>query len=420
MKRFFILSVLVGIVLVSCGHNQLATEQVSLSTSTPLLVPTKKYPVVQTTPNSETISPMPCKNSDAEIKESNQLSSIVFGEEGGRGYTIQNLNESVFSDFQNSDNIVSFIDWDKDGENLIGLTSSGYANLNDKLGISNWLYTFDEGNTKPWLYPPLLSPDKKKVVYLFGRGQFMEGMLLSVFEFQDMVVKSIENNSEEYTISLNGGARNMFSSRYGDLLSVWSPDSEWIVFSDYDDNGNYQFYISRFDGKAKRQITNRSVNGEDIFGPNYSVAWSPSSDRLAISFEDGDLQTKIITLADEREEKTITDAYPLWWTNDEELILRINDKQVIALYNPFTKQTTSIIDLSNQTAGYFSPFENTTKIGFFCCSQEDYQLHVYDIQSKNTELFPKIKFPTEGLEYWPKYHYWFIIPNNPLEINCTQ
>jgi len=212
----------------------------------------------------------------------------------------------------------------------------------------------------------------------------------------------------------------MKSGRAGDLLSVWSPNSEWIVFSDYDDNGNYQFYISRFDGTDKRQITNRSVNGESNYGPNYSVAWSPSSDRLAISFEEDNLQTKIINLDDNNEENTITNAYPMWWTDDEKLILRINDKQEIALYDSETKQTTSLIDLSNQSAGYFNPFGNTTKIGYFCCSQENYLLHVYDIQSKSTEFFPKIKFPTEGFEYWPKYQYWFIIPKYSLESDCTQ
>ncbi len=112
-----------------------------------------------------------------------------------------------------------------------------------------------------------LSPDKKRLAYpLFGGQQTLDGATLI-----DVVITNIENPIKEVQVSKNGGASS-FS---------WSPNGQWLAFSDYDEQGILQIYRSTPDGKIIEQLTEHTEPYESI----ETISWSNDSLKIAYGVE---------------------------------------------------------------------------------------------------------------------------------------
>ena len=286
--------------------------------------------------------------------------NIVFSEGYGEGFVYENSDNPKIFNFLSQNNYIDFIITDETQNNLIGLSSLGYVEINDCFKSQHWVYRFSEigVETNSWLFPPLLSPDHQKIAYIMGSGQYFEGMLTSGYEFQDLVIQNVENNKEVIQLTQNGGARQITSYRYGNMLSVWSPDSNWIVYSDFDNNGIYQLYVSRIDGKEKYQLTHRSPVIKDLIAFNYSVAWAPSGTLLAISYFNEDQITSIIRLNDNTTISSMDNSYPLWWVDNNYLLLYNYSTRIIEIFNPTTNQISPQIGEIDYPFSMIEPYGN--------------------------------------------------------------
>lgn len=88
-------------------------------------------------------------------------------------------------------------------------------------------------------------------------------------EFVDVETISLTPPFSSYKLSQRGGAE-------ADAF-VWSPDEQWVYFSDYDANGILQILRSTPDGQIQEQLTHH----EEVLGQVNSMAISPDGRYLA-------------------------------------------------------------------------------------------------------------------------------------------
>ncbi len=385
LMTFFILLVL----LIGCGVNHPVVDS-STSTNDP-------------DPTVEVITPSPSNVTGVAV-ESKPIRKMIFGEKNGTEFYFQSLTTGGTQAFQNPLEIVDFLDRNLNGCNLIGITNNGYLSspLIGANGI-NWLMQFDVQDllNDKLLFPPLLSPDNQKIAYLIGSGDLISGMEFTEYEYQDLIVKKVNGEQREFQLTSNGGARNILSRRYADLLSLWSPNSQWIAFSDLDSNGVFQIFVSKFDGSNEIQISHRQVRDDNPFDFSYDVAWAPSSEYLAVSFFDGSLKTEILSVSYKGERDVIEDSSPLWWVSDNELL--IMNMRGVALYDIKSRIVKDIIDNTQQRLFLIGPFGSREKVGYFLTdplSLLDSSFFVYDIRENYLQRIDRIKLPSEKTEFW--------------------
>lgn len=108
-----------------------------------------------------------------------------------------------------------------------------------------------------------LSPEKEWLAYsvLAGDQTFFDA------EFVDIGTYRLDGSRASVLLSQRGGAKK----------AAWSPDGQWLAFSDYDDQGVLQVYRAAPDGTLIQQLTSHN---EPLSSIGYLV-WSPSSQRVA-------------------------------------------------------------------------------------------------------------------------------------------
>jgi hypothetical protein len=115
------------------------------------------------------------------------------------------------------------------------------------------------------LYVERLSPGKRWLAApVFSGAQTYDST-----EFVDVEAVSLTPPYATYRLSQRGGAEAG--------AFVWSPDEQWVYFSDYDANGILQIMRATPDGQIQEQLTQH----EWVLGQVNSLAISPDGQRLA-------------------------------------------------------------------------------------------------------------------------------------------
>ncbi len=104
-----------------------------------------------------------------------------------------------------------------------------------------------------------VSPDRKKIAYLEGRGKLVVANI------------SDDGNLSDSKILLDGWANPEGV--------VWSPDSRWLAYSKVDLDGNDEIYIQDAEGKIKPVNVSMHPKGD------YEPFWTPDGSKLLFTSE---------------------------------------------------------------------------------------------------------------------------------------
>lgn len=165
-----------------------------------------------------------------------------------------------------------------------------------------------------WRTYPLLSPDRKWVAYIVWSGELKPS---GDTEFQDVEVIAVNERTRPFRLTKRGGAGGR----------IWSPDSQYLAYSDYDEAGNSQLYLSRPDGSDRHQLTHFTTSEFIVDG----IDWSPDGQRLSFDVVDLDdnLQETWVIHSDGSDLRMLTldDGKPvpgsglLWSTDSRTLVV---------------------------------------------------------------------------------------------------
>lgn len=248
--------------------------------------------------------------------------------------------------------------------------------------IQRDLLAMSDMGDKGAMYPKL-SPDGKWISYVVGYGEDR----YTGWEFQDVRVVAIDEPAKPFYLTERGGA--------GICGGVWSPDGQWLAYSDYDKAGNGQLYLSRPDGSDRRQLTHFTMPKFTIDG----IKWSPNSQRLTFAVYDQEdhFQGFWVAHSDGSDLRmmTLDDGRPapgngLWWSADNRTLVAYvwGDESVEGLYwfDPDTSKPYHIFYESRAPGTIVGPFpiSDTQTIGFL---GGDGNFYAYDMDSRTYKLW---------------------------------
>src|SRR5690606_17827181 len=146
-------------------------------------------------------------------------------------------------------------------------------------------------------------------------------------ELEYLRLEILDRLDPEFQIELapNGGAYTF----------AWSPDGNWLAFSDFDDNFILQIYRATPDGEMVEQLTHHL---EDP-GVLHAITWSPDGQHIAYAAQallSGQLEgwVGLISLPDSRTMAIKPDyfqyARDLWWSEDSSRIAFVGESFSVA------------------------------------------------------------------------------------------
>jgi hypothetical protein len=157
-----------------------------------------------------------------------------------------------------------------------------------------------------------LSPDREWLAYQVGSGY----VGYSESEFEDVETIKLDTLDPPIRLTQHGVAY---------APPAWSPDSQWLAFSDLDENGVVQIYRATPDGRTVQPLTNHS----ELLGVVGALAWSPDGRYLAYLVNPvvagalvggEEAWVGLISLADMQAEhiriEDFRDGLWLWWSSD--------------------------------------------------------------------------------------------------------
>jgi hypothetical protein len=191
--------------------------------------------------------------------------------------------------------------------NVILLTGVGNELVTVDLRGNRLQTVFVGGKRADEHYPglPVLSPDAKWVAYTTFSGQ----QEYFGSEFQDIEVIAVSRPDRPFVLTTRGGA----------WQAAWSPDSQYLAYSDYDDAGVPQLYRSRPDGSESVQLTQFEARGARA----HTLKWSPLKNLIAfVVYSPGPRESTVWTVSPDGTGLTemgadVGDFIPdLWWSAD--------------------------------------------------------------------------------------------------------
>ena len=117
---------------------------------------------------------------------------------------------------------------------------------------------------------PINSPTGKYISYVVFSGE----LYYDTAKYQDVEIVTPDHPDQPIRLTTHGGAWKNGG--------VWSPDGTQIAYTDYDEGGVRQVYVTNINDLTKQKLT-QFPNQGPAPGPIY---WASRGDRLAVIFED--------------------------------------------------------------------------------------------------------------------------------------
>jgi hypothetical protein len=285
-------------------------------------------------------------------------------------------------------NYPTFMSWENNGCNfLIHNDSQNVLDIVDLDGAwkETVFSTTDLEIIDPdaYIFDVFLSPDQNWIWYwhVSGNPDNERGPEYR-YEIQEIFTISRDLEQGPYRISANGGGWE----------ASWSPDSEYIAFSDLDENGALQIFIATKEGKLKKQITNFNDNAGEIA----YIEWSPDGDSLAIVFYYGEFATTIVELENNSVLYQQENARFLWWIDNSNVFIRYESSlQSYDLQN--NQQIYAIQEIDYPHIRQFQPFVYPHLAGFF--ARDELDLFVFDGLNGTVTQFSTVQAPIDLVEW---------------------
>ena len=370
--------------------------------STPTALPTNTR---EATPISITITPSPSKTATSQlitVTAKPTYTDLL----DGRLIVLRGFNPNYLEDILTGigynmlaeGKSIDILRWAGNGCTLIVSTTDEIVEMDLQGKIIRNIFSFerlpDFVDEYILIDPPyyvraidMLSPDESWIVYRIGSGTY-EQMGSDYepyrFEFENLEAMSVDGTQGPYRLSQNGGA----------WRAAWSPDSEQIAYSDYDNQGIHQLFIINRDGTNRRQVTSLTHPAVEIL----KILWSPNGEKIALLVDQDDDWSTIVLNIDEKSSKALENISAEWWRDNNSFVawkiieLRPWHAELITL----DTSTDNEFTIRPEGCYRINPFGNPSMMG---CLTYDGKFIVYDTNTSNAFEYPNFD-PFPGTQYW--------------------
>jgi Tol biopolymer transport system component len=255
-----------------------------------------------------TLTPTPANSPEETF--TGPLVAFTASDESSQSYIlILDLSTGSTRRLQMGTDVPINVSWRPDGCGIdITLTTlSGIQLITGDLELTKPQTVFSggkrvDGGFATW---PVLSPDGKRVAYTVLSG--VQSYIGS--EFQDIEVITVNRQDDPSVLTSRGGAWS----------AAWSPNSDRLAYSDYDDSGVAQLFQSDPEGGGKTQLTRFTAAGTRIG----AVEWSPLGNMIAFLSYDGISRESLWMVSIDGEKQLSVEAEggnlgtdAIWWSED--------------------------------------------------------------------------------------------------------
>jgi WD40 repeat protein len=234
-------------------------------------------------------------------------------------------------------------------------------------------------------YIPKISPLENYVTYVVFSGE----LYYDSAEYQDIEIAPVNQPDKSIQITSHGGAWKEGGE--------WSPDGTQIAYTDYDDQGILQIYITQINTWNQITIT-AFTNPNSRPGP---ISWSPHEDRLAVMVEDQDQEREvwIVSIPQRKANRLnlpaglVTIADKIYWSDDgSKVLLFVGDytnSNFEGLYW-FDVENNQIIhvltvkqaaEINPHAGSFYAPFPLTLDLSEIAFKSNIYEWFSYDAKS---------------------------------------
>ena len=112
---------------------------------------------------------------------------------------------------------------------------------------------------------PIISPTGKFVTYVVLSGE----LYYNSGQYQDVEIVELSGKGRPIRLTTRGGAG---------AGGVWSPDGNSLAYTDFDEQGNLQVYITDMANLTKRLL----IQFQNVGSVPFSLTWSPEGDQLVV------------------------------------------------------------------------------------------------------------------------------------------
>jgi dipeptidyl aminopeptidase/acylaminoacyl peptidase len=202
---------------------------------------------------------------------------------------------------------------------------------------------------------------------------------------EELQTMPVDGESGPYRISENGGARR----------SAWSPDSEKIAFSDYDNQGRLQLFLAKRDGSERTQLTHFESSVDMM-----EISWSSDGQRIAAAYDsDGDdFQDAILTANTQGDlNPTIFEHKILWWWRDADSVFAGEPGDGLVLLDIHAGKVLGRWSTFGHLGHLIAPYQSDSDIGYF---SSEGTFAVLDTVDNQITGFSSSSQPLADLAYW--------------------
>jgi Tol biopolymer transport system component len=250
-------------------------------------------------------------------------------------------------------------------------------------------------------YNPIISPTGKFVTYVVLSGE----LYYDSGQYQDVEIVELSGKGQPIRLTTRGGVG---------AGGVWSPDGNSLAYTDFDEQGNLQVYITDIVNLTKRQLT----QFQNIGSLPFSLSWSPKGDQLVAIIQnqqENDDAWVISTLQKPPYKLALPDdvaaIYKPYWSEDgKKLLMNISDDpesgltgfywldvEKNQLLHVFTEKDASSINPKADSFAY--PFPLTTDFSIVGYYNSRYEWYSYNAKNNQLEHLAWLDHYQQDSEY---------------------